>query len=64
MDKQITKKKRPGRSPARADWKFVGAEVTPQVFDAVVAEAKEVGVGQAVVIRWALESYLTERLAK
>lgn len=60
MAKQI--KKRPGRSAARADWKFVGAEVPQDVFEAVVAEAQENGVPQAVVIRWSLESYLHDRL--
>lgn len=57
-----TAKKRPGRSAARADWKFMGAEVPPKVFDAAVAEAAEVGVPQAAVIRWALETYLSDRL--
>ena len=54
--------KKPGRSAARADWKFMGAEVPPNVFEAAVAEARENGVPQAVVIRWALESYLSDRL--
>lgn len=61
MTKQKTKA-RPNRSAARADWKFMGAEVPPNVFEAAVAEARENGVPQAVVIRWALESYLSDRL--
>lgn len=64
MGKQITAKKRPGRSAARADWKFMGAEVPPDVYKAAVDESRENGVPQAVVIRWALESYLHERLDK
>jgi hypothetical protein len=63
MTKQITKKK-PGRSPARADWKFAGAEIPPELDGAINAEVSEVGVPRAVVIRWALESYLSDRLKK
>lgn len=64
MVKQNAAKKRPGRSAARADWKFMGAEVPPELFEAAVAEAQENGVPQAVILRWAMESYLHERLGK
>lgn len=54
--------KRTTRSKARSDWKFAGAEVPPATYDAMVAEAADTGVAQAVIIRWALETYLSERL--
>jgi hypothetical protein len=57
-----TSKRKSPRSPARADWKPVGAEVPPELYDALVAEAKENGVGQATIQRWALETYLSHRL--
>lgn len=63
MSKQETKIRK-HRSAARADWEFIGAEVSPAVYEALKAESKEVGVAQAVVIRWALETYLSERLPK
>lgn len=60
MTKQT--KRRSPRSEARADWHPIGCEVPPPLFEALLAEAKENGVPQAVVQRWALETYLHDRL--
>lgn len=45
------------RSGPKADWKHLGADVPPDLYDWAVGEARRQGVPQTVVIRWALEDY-------
>ncbi len=56
--KKISEKK----SGTRPGWHHIGADVRTPLFEAIKAEAEENGVPYATVQRWALESYLNDRL--
>lgn len=54
--KRSAAKPRPRTGP-QADWKHVGGEVPPDMFDKVVAAARKDAVPQAAILRWALSDY-------
>lgn len=53
-----TKTQRPGRSGPKAEWKHIGADIPPTLYERFTAEAKRQGVPQAVILRWAVADYL------
>lgn len=46
-----------GKSAARDDWRHIGADVPPTMYDKIKAASAKDSVAQAVIIRWALADY-------